>query len=134
MLKATWPLKMTRLDTSVAGFEYILELVTLYFNGLHEANTEKLRTIFHRDAVLKAPNLRLSLDTWLDRVASRPTPKQLGSAFNYNVLSIEIYGDQAMVKVECPLFDYFYIDYLGLLKENNRWLIVSKMYQDYKAA
>jgi len=35
-----------------------------------------------------------------------------------------------MVKVECPLFDCEYIDFLGLLKENQQWLIVSKMYVD----
>ncbi|WP_415896215.1 nuclear transport factor 2 family protein [Neptuniibacter sp. PT34_22] len=63
-------------------------------------------------------------------VETRATPESLGQAFNFKILSIEIIQDQAMVKLECPLFDYFYIDFLGLLKEQGRWLIVNKMYTD----
>jgi hypothetical protein len=40
--------------------------------------------------------------------------------------------DQAMVKVHCPLFDFNYIDFLGLLKEDGNWQIVTKMYTDTK--
>jgi hypothetical protein len=35
-----------------------------------------------------------------------------------------------MVKVKCPLFDFNYVDFLGLLKEQGQWLIVNKMYSD----
>jgi len=38
-----------------------------------------------------------------------------------------------MVKLECPLFEYCYIDFLGLLKEDGRWKIVTKMYTDLQA-
>jgi len=111
-------------------FGLVMTLVRDYFDGLHHGDVPKLRAIFHPDVFLKAPGLRRSLEQWLDAVASRPVPNQQGRSYQFKLLSIEIVKDQAMVKLECPLFDHFYVDYLGLLKENGRWLIVNKMYTD----
>ncbi|MCP5162229.1 MAG: nuclear transport factor 2 family protein [Hahellaceae bacterium] len=101
-----------------------------YFNGLHYGDTDKLRRLFHPEVVLKTPGKRRTLEEWLSDVANRPIPSQQGHPFRYKIVSIEVIKDQAMAKVECPLFDYFYIDYLGFLEENSRWQIVSKMYTD----
>ncbi len=111
-------------------FEAVIALVGKYFHGLHQGDTKRLRAIFHADAFLKAPGLRRSLTEWLDAVATRPVPAQQGQPFNFKLLSVEIIKDQAMVKLECPLFDHAYVDYLGLLKEDGHWLIVNKMYTD----
>lgn len=115
-------------DFGANEYESVMTLVSIYFDGLHYGDVSKLETIFHQDAFLKASGLRYSLGQWLDVVASRPVPNQQGRAYNFKLLSIEIIKDQAMVKLECPLFDHFYIDFLSLLKENGRWLIVNKMY------
>ncbi len=117
-------------EIGVHEFESVISLVQDYCDGLHHGDISKLRAIFHFDVFLKAPGLRRSLEQWLDAVASRPVPVQQGRPYDFKLLSIEIIKDQAMVKLECPLFDHFYIDYLGLLKESGRWLIVSKMYTD----
>jgi hypothetical protein len=111
-------------------FTAVMKLIADYFDGLHHADVPTLRNIFHPDAFLKAPGLRRSLEEWLGAVANRPVPAQEGQAYSYRILSIEIIKDQAMVKLECPLFDHFYIDFLSLLKENGQWLIVNKMYTD----
>ena len=117
-------------DFGAGEFTAVMALVGDYFAGLHYGDVAVLKAIFHHDAYLQAPGLRRSLEDWLDAVASRPVPKQQGAAFDYKLVSIEIIKDQAMVKLECPLFEHFYMDYLGLLKENGRWLIVNKMYSD----
>ena len=117
-------------DFGASEFESVMTLVQDYFDGLHYGDVAKLRAIFHPDAFLKAPGLRRSLDQWLEAVASRPVPQQQGLPYDFKLLSIEIIKDQAMVKLECPLFEHLYIDFLGLLKENGRWLIVNKMYTD----
>jgi len=111
-------------------FDSVMTLVQDYFNGLYEGDIEKLESIFHADAFLKAPGLRRSLQQWLEAVAGRAIPAQEGQAYDFKLLSIEIIKDQAMVKLECPLFEHAYVDFLGLLKENGRWLIVNKMYTD----
>ncbi len=111
-------------------FEAVIALVGEYFHGLYQGDDKRLRAIFHDDAFLKAPGLRRSLNEWLDAVNCRPIPAQQGQDFNFKLLSVEIIKDQAMVKLECPLFEHAYVDYLGLLKEDGRWLIVNKMYTD----
>lgn len=119
-------------DNQDHDFKTVMALVNDYFHGLYCGDTKKLKSIFHSDAFLKAPGLRRSLQEWLAAVEKRPIPAQQGQPFNFKLLSLEIIQDQAMVKLECPLFEHFYIDYLGLLKENGQWLIVNKMYTDLK--
>ncbi len=108
----------------------VTAVVQTYFAGLHHANIEDLSEIFHPDTVLKAPGLRRTLTEWLTLVSQREVPAQLGHADEYKILSIDIVGEQAMVKVLCPLLGRRYIDFLGLLKEKQKWLIVNKMYAD----
>jgi len=117
-------------DLGANEFKLVMALISDYCDGLHCGDVAKLRAIFHPDAFLKAPGLRRSLEEWLGSVAIRSVPDQEGRSYNFKLLSIEIIKDQAMVKLECPLFDHFYLDFLGLLKENGRWLIVNKMYTD----
>ncbi len=117
-------------NLGVNEFNLVIALIADYCDGLHFGDVEKLRRIFHADAFLKAPGLRRSLEEWLSAVATRPVPHKEERCFEFKLLSIEIIQDQAMVKLECPLFDHFYMDYLGLLKENGCWLIVNKMYTD----
>lgn len=111
-------------------YQVILDQLGRYFDGLHRGDPETLASVFHADAVLKAPGLRRALPDWLALVASRPRPEDRGDPFDYRVLSIEIVGDQAMAKVYCPLLGRRFIDFLGFLREDGIWRIVNKMYAD----
>ena len=108
----------------------IKQIMQDYFDGLHFADVKKLDAIFHGDVVLKAPDLRRTKSAWLEAVANRPIPNKENQSYRYKILSIDIVATQAMVKLECPLFEHFYIDFIGLLKENGQWKIVNKMYCD----
>ena len=119
--------------TSVNEFESVNAIVQDYFDGLHYGDVAKLRAIFHADAFLKASGSRRSLEQWLSDVANRQVPSQQGRSYEFKLLSIEVIKDQAMVKLKCPLFEHCYIDFLGLLKEDGRWKIVTKMYTDLQA-
>ncbi|MGF1730070.1 nuclear transport factor 2 family protein [Photobacterium kasasachensis] len=110
--------------------EQVSQVIQRYFDGLHYGDTKKLREIFHSDAYLKAPELRRSLDEWLALVAQRQKPATNGDEYAYRILSVDVVGQQAMVKVLCPLLGSIYIDFLGLLKEDGHWRIVNKMYAD----
>ncbi len=115
------------------GFKAISKLLLQYFEGLHHGDAEKLKAIFDSRCQLQAPAIRRSRDEWLDIVKTRTSPAQRGDVFDYRILSIEILGDQAIAKIDCPLLDHRYVDFLGLLKENGRWLIVNKMYAERPA-
>ena len=122
------PITITYPESS--DFDTITAIVQEYFDGLHNGDVLKLQSIFHHDAWLKAPGIRLSREQWLENISNRPIPKKQGRSIEFKLLSIDVVKDQAMVKIECPLFDFNYIDFLGLLKEQGQWLIVNKMYTD----
>tara|TARA_R110002096_G_scaffold253000_3_gene445900 strand:+ start:426 stop:791 length:366 start_codon:yes stop_codon:yes gene_type:complete len=111
-------------------FKTITDMTQAYFTGLHYGDTEKLRALFHKDTVLKAPTIRRTREEWLTLVASRPIPHTEGHPYAYKILSIDVFGKQAMVKAACPLLGNNFLDFLGLLKENDTWQFVSKMYAE----
>ncbi|MBZ9611808.1 nuclear transport factor 2 family protein [Rheinheimera maricola] len=108
----------------------IAVLLGHYFDALHRADTELLSRIFDDDARLYAPGVRRSKQQWLELVANRSVPATLGHAVAYQILSVELSGEQALAKVSCPLLGRHYIDYLSLLKEQGQWRIVAKLYAD----
>lgn len=111
-------------------FDVITSIIKQYFDGLYYGDVALLAPIFHDDAWLKAPSQRRTLAQWLHDVEQRSSPATQTLAYQFKILSIDIVNEQAMVKIHCPLFDYNYIDFLGLLKEQGQWLIVNKMYCD----
>lgn len=119
-----------KLTVDKSDFASITALIDKYFLGLHHGDVSVLKSIFHPDTWLKAPGSRRSLTQWLNDVKNRDTPLQLANPFRFKILAIDIVQDQAMVKVDCPLFNFRYVDFLGLLKEQGQWRIVTKMYTD----
>lgn len=117
-------------DIARDRFEEIRRIALSYFHGLYKADVELLRSLFHETATLQAPGLRLTRDEWLERVGSRPIPRDEGSREDFEILAMDIEQSLATVKVFCPLFQHCYIDFLTLLKEDGRWLIVNKTYAD----
>ena len=119
---------MLTIQADAEDFAKVRSIVDQYCEGLYAGDVEKLRSIFHDDVVLKAPGERRDMNTWLHDVANRPVPKLIGHRYEFLILSLDIVNDQAMVKLLCPLLDSVFVDFLGLLKEDKGWLIVSKMY------
>lgn len=122
----------TGLSEATSDLNDIEAVLHSYFDGLYHGDVAKLNSIFHPDAWLKAPGVRRSLNQWLKDVAERTTPAELNQARAFKILAIDVVQDQAMAKIHCPLFDFNYIDFLGLLKEEGKWSIVNKMYSDIK--
>ena len=122
------------MDANAKAFSDVLTVIHQYFDGLHEANIAVLERIFDPDIVLMSNGIRRTRKQWLALVDERPTPKDAGYPYEYQVLSVEVSGSQALVKVSCPLLGNHYLDYLGLLKEDAQWIIVNKMYADFPAS
>lgn len=124
-------MKNTQISTS--DLASITAILQSYFDGLHHGDAAKLTSLFLPDVWLKAPGVRRPLAQWLTDVAARSTPADLNKPFAFKILSIDVVQDQAMAKIHCPLFDFNYIDFIGLLKEEGKWRIASKMYTDIKS-
>ncbi|NIB40764.1 nuclear transport factor 2 family protein [Pseudomaricurvus alkylphenolicus] len=107
---------------------YITQMIEQYLEGLYRGDTEMLNVLFSAECVLKTPGVRRTMTAWLQDVATRSKPKDIGHSRQEGVIALDIEGDQAMAKVECSLPSGHFLDYLGFLREESGWKIVNKMY------
>ena len=112
----------------------VLSVVDAYCKGVFMGDVELLRSVFHPKAALFAevrgqPYYR-PLEEYLSVVANRQSPGALGEAFRMKPLAVEVTHEIALAKVHCPMFDYNYIDYLSLVRQDGKWRIVTKLFTD----
>jgi hypothetical protein len=115
----------------IAAIEAVLQT---YFDGLHEGDADKLGAAFHPCAHLYSDKegvvQDLPRDTWFDWVRGRGSPKAMGLARDDRVLMIDQPGPElAMAKVACQIPPRYFTDYLVLLKTQQGWKIVSKVFR-----
>jgi hypothetical protein len=112
--------------------EKVLELLQRYFDGLYRGHSDLLRSVFHPQARLfgevKGDVLLRDLDTYLQLVASRRSPLQRGETQRMQVQAVQIRGAIAIATVTCEMLGFNYLDQLSLLKHDEHWLIVNKLY------
>ena len=121
---------MTATD-DVSSIEGVIQS---YLDGLHEGDTAKIAGAFHPTSALTNVSddgelQILPRDLWLDKVRSRPSPKQQGLPRHDQVLSIDLIGPtMAYVKLKCAIPPRFFTDQLSLLKIDGRWQIAQKIF------
>ncbi len=109
-------------------------VINLYFDGLYEADADKLGAAFHPSADLRwRENSELQVLTvpdWLDRVKKRPSGKESGQSREDFIVTIDRSDEgTAFVKVRCQLPPRYFTDYLVAMKLRDGWQIVSKSYR-----
>ena len=114
--------------------EAVLAVIDAYCRGVYRGDIGLLRSVFDPRALLFA-NVRgdayfRPLDDYLAVVAARQSPEALGQAFNMKPICVEVTGEIAFAKVDCPMFDFHYIDYLSFVRQDGRWKIVNKTFTD----
>jgi len=109
-------------------------LLEHYFEALHEADPEKLRSILHPQAVYatadEQPALVRDLETYLRVVEARESPAARGEARRDQVDTIEFAGDNtARAKVRVSFHGRDFVDFLTLIRVQGRWWIIAKVFQ-----
>ena len=116
----------------------IAQVLGDYFSGLYTGDIGLLRSVFHPQAAsfadVDGQAFHKSVDDWLVGVANRTSPVVLGEAFNMRVLSVDVTHAIAMAKVHVPARGFDYYNYLSLLRQGGRWLIVNKVFDDVPPA
>ncbi|MCK8520506.1 nuclear transport factor 2 family protein [Aquimarina sp. D1M17] len=114
--------KITEIETVIAN----------YFEGIFYGDISKLSSCFHKDTILygdiEGANYVKNLDEYLDGVKNRKSPSELGEALQMKVIGIDVMGKIAMVKLHVPMLGYNYYDYLSIVKVNQQWKIVNKLF------
>ena len=111
----------------------IEQTLQTYFDGLYEGDADKLASIFHEAAALTFEQdgriTVLPLAQWLKAVRERPAPRARDLARDDAVLLIDQSGPTtAFAKVRCQIPPRYFTDYLSLLKIDDRWLVVQKVF------
>ena len=105
-----------------------------YFDGLYEADADKLGAIFAPSADLRwVENGELKILTvpnWLDLIRKRPSAKAEGKPREDFIVTIDRSDEStAFIKVRCQLPPRYFTDYLVAMKLSDGWKIVSKSYR-----
>ncbi len=115
-------------------FDEITQALTAYFDGIHEGDLDKLKTVFLPGAHLYSSTdgdvTDMPLTGYLDLVGGRDSPASQGAKRYDRVVSIDFSGaTTAMVKVELSVPPKFFVDFLTMLKIDGEWRIISKCYE-----
>lgn len=117
--------------------QQILQQLTVYLDGLYDGDVDALRSTFHPAAMLfaevRGEIVQKSLDTYLQGVASRESPASRQEPYNMSILSVDIIGETALAKVHVKMAAFNYYNFLSMLKMNDDWVIVNKLFTHIEA-
>jgi hypothetical protein len=110
----------------------ITQIVQNYFDGMYHSDTESLKKAFDPDAFLhgsfEGQMVHLPFKAWLKQVESRPAPSKNGEPYMMKIVSVDITDNIAQVKVFDLYMGKYFTDYLSLLKVDDNWVIMNKMF------
>jgi hypothetical protein len=112
--------------------ELIQQTVQHYFDGLYHSDVEKLKKAFHPNSQIighfQGTLVFNSLEQFLGFVKGTPAPSESGEAYDMKIVSIDVTGGEANVKVEDLYCGFRFTDYLSLLNIDGDWVIVNKTF------
>lgn len=118
---------------SAKALDEVRDLLTRYFDGLYRSDAELLATVFHPAAVYATATegtlTRLSMPEYLRIVAARESPESRGEARTDGIESIAFAGPvTALARVRCSIDQRRFTDLLSLVRVDDRWQIVAKVF------
>ena len=113
--------------------EEIKNIVQLYVDSMDESNPEKVKQAFHQNAkvvgYLHGDFMEMSVDDFAGFVSSQqPSPKEKGEDVVFEILTIELEGTTAMVKVRDTYLGITFLDTLSFMKVEEGWKIYTKLF------
>jgi hypothetical protein len=108
-------------------------LVQLYIDSMNESNPDKVKQAFHSNAkvvgYLHGDFMEMSVDSFAGFVKSQqPSPKEKGENVVFEILSCEIEGATALVKVRDKYLGITFLDTLSFIKVESEWKIYNKLF------
>jgi putative lumazine-binding protein len=104
-----------------------------YFDGLHHGDTDRLRQVFHPQAIYASASdeafVRLTMEEYFPIVDARPSPASLSEPRRDRVVFIESVGPvTGVARVECSIGPKRFDDVLTLVRVDDRWQIIAKVF------
>ena len=113
--------------------EAISNMVQIYVDSMDESNPDKVKQAFHSNAkvvgYLHNDFMEMSTDDFAGFVeAQQPSPKEKGENVVYEILSCEVQGTTASVKVRDKYLGISFLDTLSFISIDNEWKIYNKLF------
>ena len=113
--------------------ELIRGIVQVYFDSMYTSSKQKVDQAFHPSAMITGvfggKFTEMTREAFGDFVADQqPSPKDKGEAAKLDVLSCDIAGETAVVRVRDDYLGYTFLDTLSLVKIDGAWVIYNKLY------
>jgi len=113
--------------------EQIENVVQLYVDSMDESNSDKVKQAFHNNAkvvgYLHGDFMEMSVDDFAGFVSSQqPSPKEKGENVVFEILSCEIQGATASVKVRDKYLGITFLDTLSFIKIDSEWKLYNKLF------
>ena len=119
---------------AISHLNAIESQLQLYFDGLYHSDTQRLRQVFHPQAiyacVVDGQLLHYTMDQYFPIVDQRPSPASRAQPRQDRIILIEILGaTTAVARVECAIAPKQFQDVLSFLYLDGRWQIIAKVFE-----
>jgi len=109
-----------------------------YLNAVYQGDAITLATLFDPNAqvygeVNGQPYFKTAT-AYVEGVAARRSPLQLGEPYAMQVLEIDQLGEIASIKLHSPMLGFNYHLYLTVRRVDGEWLIVNKTFAHLAAS
>lgn len=127
------------MSAHLARYADVVAVLKDYFDGLHHSDTERLRRVFHLQAVYATASngtpLILRMDEYFPIVDLRPSPASKGEVRTDEIVSIEFVGPvTALAKLRCSIQPKYFVDLLTLIHVGGRWQVIAKVFHSEENA
>ena len=117
----------------VTSYDAITQVMSVYFDGLYHSDSSRLASVFHARAHYVCPTedalVYRTMAEYFPIVDARPSPASRGEPRHDRIVSIEFGGPAlAFVRAECAIGPKFFTDFLTLIRTDDRWQIISKVF------
>ncbi|MET0637308.1 MAG: nuclear transport factor 2 family protein [Chitinophagaceae bacterium] len=108
-----------------------------YFKGIYEGDTDLLRKVYAKKDILVFGDVDgqpyfKTIEQYLDGVKNRKSPKEQGSTFKPEIISIRQVNTIAVAELQVKMYQFDYHEFLSFHKLDGSWVIVNKMLTDEK--
>lgn len=118
--------------TEIVAITEVVEMVGRYYQALYVCDVEEVKAIFDPSTRIRGyyegELINQSLPQYLKLLATLSTPEMIGEKVDAQIVSINVIGDAAIIQTKYVFESLNYTDFLSLLKVNNQWQIVSKLF------
>ena len=115
------------------SYQEILDVLNEYFDGLYYSDTKRLARVFHPQAhyvcVTDGSLLYRTMGEYFPIVEARPSPASKKESRREEVVEISFAGPiTATAKLHCAIGEKFFTDCITLIKVDECWKIISKVF------